>query len=248
MERTMDLRSLFSEWMRKIALILACTIFVGVLFLAYSVFFKKNTYTTSVSLLVHNAATVNQNSSTISDLNASTQLAGQFIDILKNESILSRVAESVGNDPLTGMPRATAKSLSEMLAFSTSNSILKIQATASDPRLCIDVCEAMATRGAELLREKVEASSVQRIESTKEDIVKPRLVSKHVLRNTVLGMILGALLAIVPITIVFLFDETIKEGDDLSALFGVPVLGEIPPLTATNQPGKKGSYYREKRK
>lgn len=135
-----------------------------------------------------------------------------------------------------------------MLAFSTSNSILKIQATASDPRLCIDVCEAMATRGAELLREKVEASSVQRIESTKEDIVKPRLVSKHVLRNTVLGMILGALLAIVPITIVFLFDETIKEGDDLSALFGVPVLGEIPPLTATNQPGKKGSYYREKRK
>ncbi|MGN1473214.1 MAG: hypothetical protein ACI4WZ_03995 [Eubacteriales bacterium] len=135
-----------------------------------------------------------------------------------------------------------------MLAFSTSNSILKIQATASDPQLCIDVCEAMATRGAELLREKVEASSVQRIESTKEDIVKPRLVSKQVLRNTVLGMILGALLAIVPITIVFLFDETIKEGDDLSALFGVPVLGEIPPLTATNQPGKKGSYYREKRK
>ncbi len=216
---------------KKLALILAVSILGGALLFVYSAFFVEDKYTTSVSVLVHNAQTVNSNTSTISDMNAADKLTGQFIEILQNPSILNQVANSVGNDPLTGLPRVTTKELVDMVSFSSNgNAILKIVIKCPDPELCLDICEAMATRGAELLREKVEASSVQRIESTKEDIVEPIMVSKGIIRNTFLGLVLGFILSAAPVVLIAYFDDTIKRSEDITTIHGLPVLGEVPSL------------------
>ncbi len=231
MEKTIDLRMLIGAITKKLALILAVSILGGALLFVYSAFFVEDEYTTSVSVLVHNAQTVNPNTSTLSDINAADLLTGQFIEILQNPAILNQVANAVGNDPLTGMPRVTARALAGMVSFSSSgNAILKIVIKCSDPELCLDICEAMATRGAELLREKVEASSVQRIESTKADIAEPRMVSKGIARNAVLGFIIGFIFSAGPIVLIAYFDDTIKRSEDITSIHGLPVLGEVPSL------------------
>ena len=231
MEKTIDLRMLLEAIMKKIALILAVSILGGALLFVYSAFFVEDTYTTSVSVLVHNAQTVNSNTSTVNDMNAADKLTAQFIEILQNPSILNQVAISVGNDPLTGLPRVTAKDLEDIVNVSSSgNAILKIAIKCGDPVLCLDICEAMATRGAELLREKVEASSVQRIESTKADIVEPKLVSKGILRNAVIGFLLGFILSAGPVVLIAYFDDTIKDSEEITKIHGLPVLGEVPSL------------------
>lgn len=216
---------------KKLALILAVSILGGAMLFVYSAFFVEDKYTTSVSVLVHNAQTVNSNTSTVSDMNAADKLTSQFIEILQNPSILNQVAISVGTDPLTGISRVTAKDLSEMVSISSSgNAILKIVIKCSDPELCLDICEAMATRGAELLREKVEASSVQRIESTKADIAEPRMVSKGIIRNAFLGFVLGFLCSAGPVVLIAYFDDTIKHSEEITTIHGLPVLGEVPSL------------------
>ncbi|MBQ7011651.1 MAG: hypothetical protein IJN63_08085 [Clostridia bacterium] len=231
MEKTIDLRMLINALSKKLALILACTILGGALLFAFSAFFVEDRYTTSVSVLVHNAQTINTNSSTVSDINAADRLTNQFIEILENPAILQHVANSVGTDPLTGEPRVDAKDLSNMVSFySSGNAILKIIITCHDPVLCLDICEAMATRGAELLREKVEASSVQRIESTKADISEPEPVSKGIFRNTLLGCILGFIFSAGPVFLIFYFDDTVKNSEDITTIHNVPVLGEVPSL------------------
>jgi len=235
MEKTIDLRLLFAALMRKAALILACTILGGALLFAYSAFFVEDEYTTSVSILVHNAKTVSENASTINDINAATKLTDQFIEILENPSILRHVANYVGVDPETHELRVDEDDLAEIVTFSSNgNSILKIVVTCSDATLCLDICEAMATRGSELLGQKVEASSVQRIESTKSDIAEPEPVSKGLIRNTLLGAIIGFVLSAGPIALFFYFDDTIKSGDDITAYLGLPVLGEVPSLGDNN--------------
>lgn len=231
MEKTIDLRMLIEAVTKKLALILAVSILSGALLFIYSAFFAEDEYTTSVSVIVHNAQTVNSNTSTTSDMNAADMLTGQFIEILQNPAILNQVANHVGNDLLTGEPRVTAKELSNMVSFSSKgNAILKIVIKCHDAELCLDICEAMATRGAELLREKVEASSVQRIESTKADIEEPIMVSKGIIRNAVLGFIIGFILSAGPVVLIAYFDDTLKHSEDITTIHGLPVLGEVPSL------------------
>ncbi|MBR0326352.1 MAG: hypothetical protein IIX09_00960, partial [Clostridia bacterium] len=83
---------------------------------------------------------------------------------------------------------------------------------------------------AELLGEKVEASSVQRIESTKADIAEPALVSKGIVRNAVLGIFLGFILTAAPVILVAYFDDTIKSSEEITTVLGLPILGEVPSL------------------
>lgn len=231
MEKTIDIRTILNAVSKKLALILACSILCGALLFAYSAFLVEDKYTTSVSVLVHNAQTANTNTSTISDINAAEMLTSQFIEILENPAILKHVAEAVGDDRLTGEPRVTAEELTDMVSFSSNgNAILKIIITCKDEELCLDICEAMATRGAELLREKVEASSVQRIESTKADIAEPEEVSKGIMRNAFLGFILGFILSAGPVVLMCYFDNTVKHSDEITAMHGLPVLGEVPSL------------------
>ena len=83
---------------------------------------------------------------------------------------------------------------------------------------------------AKLLGEKVEASSVQRIESTKADIAEPALVSKGIVRNAFLGIFLGFILSATPVILVAYFDDTIKSSEDITTVLGLPILGEVPSL------------------
>ncbi|MBQ5809830.1 MAG: hypothetical protein IIW21_08765 [Clostridia bacterium] len=231
MEKTLTPKMIIDAISKKLALILAVSILTSVLLFVYSAFFIEDKYTTSVSVLVHNAQTVNSNTSTVSDMNAADKLTAQFIEILQNPAILNQVALYVGNDPLTDSPRVTAKELEDIVFISSSgNAILKIIIRCSDAELCLDICEAMATRGAELLGEKVEASSVQRIESTKADIAEPALVSKGIVRNAVLGIFLGFILTAAPVILVAYFDDTIKSSEEITTVLGLPILGEVPSL------------------
>ena len=235
MEKNIDLRTVIEAITKKLALILAVSIMCGAVLFVYSAFFVEDKYTTSVSILVHNAKSANTSQSTTGDMNAADMLTGQFIEILQNPAILNRVANHVGNDVLTGEPRVTAKKLEDIVSFSDAgNAILKINVKCSDPDLCLDICEAMATKGAELLREKVEASSVQRIESTRDDIATPKMVSKGIARNAVLGFIIGFVLCATPIVLISHFDDTIKSSEEITKVHGLPVLGEVPSLTDDN--------------
>ncbi|MBR0327327.1 MAG: hypothetical protein IIX09_05945, partial [Clostridia bacterium] len=118
MEKTLTPKMIIDAISKKLALILAVSILTGVLLFVYSAFFIEDKYTTSVSVLVHNAQTVNSNTSTVSDMNAADKLTDQFIEILQNPAILNQVALYVGNDPLTDSPRVTAKELEDIVFIS----------------------------------------------------------------------------------------------------------------------------------
>ena len=60
-------------------------------------------------------------------------------------------------------------------------------------------------------------------------------------RSAMLGAVVGAVLAVLYVTLRSLLDVRIKEEEDLTALFDLPVLGQIPSFTQTAN-GKKRAY------
>ena len=229
---TIDLRMLFSAILRKLSLILACTILGAALLFAYATFYIPDRYRTSVHIIVHNAKTTGQTTTT-SDINAANMLSEQFISILKMNAVLEDVSHSIGDDPLTGQRKVTAAQLSKLLSLSSENSILAITATSTDKALCTEICEAMATTGAERLKTAVEASSVVRVEQSVDEIAEPARISKRIPQRTLLGALIGFILSAGIVALIAYFDDTIKSGDYFTDVLGIPMLGEVPSLKKT---------------
>lgn len=230
---TIDLRMLLSAILRKFFLILACTILGAALLFAYATFYVPDRYQTSVHIIVHNASTSSHTSTSASDLNAANMLSEQFLSILKMNAVLEDVSHSIGDDPLTGQRKVTAAQLSKLLSLSSENSILAITATSTDKELCTEICEAMATTGAERLKTAVEASSVVRVEQSVDEIAEPARISKRIPQRTLLGALIGFILSAGIVALIAYFDDTIKSGDYFTDVLGIPMLGEVPSLKKT---------------
>ena len=54
--------------------------------------------------------------------------------------------------------------------------------------------------------------------------------SPKIIRNTVIGALLGAFIAVVIIVIIYILDDTIKNPDDVERYLGLSVMGSIPVL------------------
>ena len=66
------------------------------------------------------------------------------------------------------------------------------------------------------------------------------LYSPSYQRNTLLGGAIGIMLAVAFVTLSFLLDVRIKDEEDLTQLFTIPVLGQIPSFA---QAGTRRSGY-----
>ena len=58
-------------------------------------------------------------------------------------------------------------------------------------------------------------------------------------KNTLLGCAVGLLLAVIYVTLLYLMDVRIKNEEDLTQLFDLPMLGQIPSF-AENERKKAG--------
>jgi capsular polysaccharide biosynthesis protein len=52
----------------------------------------------------------------------------------------------------------------------------------------------------------------------------------HTARNAIIGFIAGAVMAMVIIFLVNMFDTRVKGKDELILKYGLPILGEVPNL------------------
>ncbi len=89
--------------------------------------------------------------------------------------------------------------------------------------------------------EFVEGSSTKIIDYAK---VPKNAFSPNVRRNTLVGGVIGVVIALVYLTIFFLLDVRIKEEADLTAIADYPVLGQIPDFTQlSSHSGRYGYRY-----
>ncbi|MDO5389252.1 MAG: polysaccharide biosynthesis tyrosine autokinase [Clostridia bacterium] len=253
-EETLDLREIFEVLMARKWIIICVSVLGFVLAFGYTKLCVPYQYTAYVSMYVKNATNktamdvVNQ-----SDITAAQQLATTCIEILSDDvvtdSLGTKLLENYTPEELApyfaveetsdGYRIATA-SIAGKLGYSTVNEteLIRVTATCGDPIIAADICNYVTEIAPDILIRVVGAGAVEAVGEAKIPEV-PSAPSAR--KNAAVGFVIGFVLAAGVVVLKFIFDNTIKSGEDAADKFNLPLIGEIPFYEFNEQNGIKGS-------
>ena len=157
-----------------------------------------------------------------SALIGASNLLPTYIDVLQSKEFLNQVSDDLDN-------RYDIEQIKTMLELEgvTDTNIISISVTHEDAHVAYLVCSSVVNNA------PTEVSRVFGGGSTKlteypEEAIKPE--EMHTTRNAAIGFVIGAVIAMLIIFLVNLFDTRVKSKDELIAKYKVPIIGEIPSL------------------
>ena len=166
----------------------------------------------------------------MNEINASQKLVNTYIEILRSNTYMAKISDNVG----LGYSANQIKSMLSMNALNQTE-ILQIKVTNKNPDHAATILnEILANADSEIIR-IAKAGSVEVID---EAFVPRTPSSPNIPKNTMVGLLLGAVLAMAVLFVIYMMDSTIHGETSLTDKYEIPVLGAVPALNTVEK--KKG--------
>ena len=235
-EIEIDLRELLLELLAYWQLILISIILAGGIAFAVSKFMMVPKYQSTSELYVLTKST---SITSLADIQTGTSLTNDYIVVVKGRPVLEQVIQNLGL-------REDYKSLRDRVELNNpSNSrILEITVTDENPELAKAIADQIAKVASAFIAEKMDQDPPTIIQNGYAD---GSPVSPNILKNTVLGGMLGAILSIALVVISYLFNDTITGPEDIEKKLGMNVLGSLPMEEIEYDGENKGNSKRKVR-
>ena len=222
-----DFRDLLMAYVRKWWAIIISALLVATMTFSYTFFFVTPTYRAGISIYVNNS-TENSTGLSSSDLSASIHLVKSYMSIVRSHTVMDKVAEKLKNELADKVDREyTARELLSLVTTEqmTGTELFNVFVTHTDPEVAAVIADAIADVVPAAIESIITGSSAKIVDYAQ--IPRTQYAPDYT-RNTLLGGAIGALLAIVSLTSAFLRDNRIKDENDLTDMFDIPILGRIP--------------------
>ena len=239
--KEINLSELAAALLKKAWLIVICAVIVGGLTFAYTANFITPMYRSSVKIYVNNRQSTSQSTGvSASDLATSQRLVATYINILRSDTVLQKVANTVKENHNLDVSAASIRGMMSAAALGETE-VFEVYISNANPEHAAIIANAVAEVAPDEITYFVEGSSTKIVDYAVPARYKH---SPDNTKNTAIGMAVGAIAAACFIVLQTLLDVRIKNEEDLAALSKAPVLGMIPDLTME----VKGDYsYREYR-
>lgn len=229
-----NLLQLVKALWKKAWLILLVCIVTGAMALGYTKLFIKPQYSSSVILYVNNASnsSSNDNSVNASELAVAQKLVETYIVILRNRTTMEQIAKKTELE-------ISASELLDMISASpiSKTEVFKITVTTDDPHKAALVADCVADVLPERISEIIDGSSMRVVD---RPIVNTDPVSPSVIKNTIIGIFIGMVLACGIIFVLMLLDDVIHNEDYIVKTYNLPILAKVPDLMRTGNSEKYG--------
>lgn len=236
-EIEIDLRELLLELLAFWKLIILSIILIGGIAFAVSKFMMVPKYESTAELYVLTKST---SITSLADIQTGTSLTNDYIVVVKGRPVLEQVISNLGL-------REDYKSLYEKVALNNpSNSrILEITVTDENPAMAKAIADEIAKVSSAFIAAKMAQDPPTIIQSGYTD---GSPVSPNIMKNTVLGGMLGAVLSMAIVIISYLFNDTITGPEDIEKKLGMNVLGSLPLEEAEYDGESRSSSKRKTRR
>lgn len=222
-ELEISLQEIIMSLWCKAWLIALCLVMGGGIGFGVSQYLIDPTYSSQVSMYVNNNKDRSDTVLNINDLNVSQKLVTTYIEILKSEVVLGEVIQQMALD-------YTPKELKEMISARSVNSteILEVIVISKNPEEAAAIANKLAEVAPPQIIRVVQAGDVQLID---EAVINLKPVAPNAKLNTLIGAMIGTVLAAGVILVLAMLDISVKSEEDLSKRYDLPILGVIPDLT-----------------
>ena len=237
-----DLKRLALNLLRRAWLILLVGILVAAVALSYATFMITPMYAASVQLYVNNTYGANSPGFSSSQLQAAQSLASTYMVFLESRDVLSDIVAESGLNYSAGQIRGmiNASAVNETEVF-------RVVVTCPDYTHAAKIANAVAAVLPDRIASYVEGSSVVVVEHAVEN---PNPVSPDKEKYTIVGFLMGAMVAVFVVVALDLMDTTIRTEEYLTQAYGeLPLLAVIPDAeNPKSGNGYKGYYESQKKK
>ena len=215
-----DLVELFYVFLNRIWLLVMCLVIGGAAAFAWTACFIKPVYKTSAELYVVSAS--NNSVVNLADLQLGSAVKSDYMELMLSRPVLEKVIENLNLNK-------SVKQLQKMISITNKSDtrILQIAATSTDPQLATDVANELATQSILLLPEIMENEPPNLVSTA---LFPTAPAGPSIVKNTLLGAILGFVLCGAVLVVIFLSDRSFKGADDMQKYFGMMPLAVVPTV------------------
>ncbi|MCD8147382.1 MAG: Wzz/FepE/Etk N-terminal domain-containing protein [Clostridiales bacterium] len=232
-----DLLALLRACWKQAWLIILVALLGGSLAYAGTKYFITPTYRTYFSAYINNSIETGTSTTvSTSDLSASQSLADTAAGVIKSATVLEAAAEQAG----TGEEYNASVSTS----VDSGSGIITVYVITTDPQMCASYASAIAEVAAVETSRIAEGSSMQIIDQPK---VPTSIYSPSYTRNTMMGLLLGAMLVCAIVVLQELLNDRIQDQAELEARYGISVLGAIPDWSSMGKNQNYSYYYSQEK-
>lgn len=204
-------------WVRKFLIALVASIFATVALLG-SMFLVTPKYTSLTRIYVVNSQKSTEETITAGDLQAGTYLTKDYQEIIMSRDVLSQVGQEYG---------LSASDLQGKVSVSipVDTRVISINVTDEEPTKASDIANSLREVASNKIKTVTKVDEVTTLEEAEPSL---RPSSPNIRRNTILGFLVGAFLAIMGILLSEVLDDTVKRADDIEEVLGLTLLGIVP--------------------
>lgn len=226
------IKDLFDLFIRRLKWIAIITALVMIIIAFITLVFITPKYTATTSLFVSAYGENGDDFPTYAQLTASQTLVPSYLEILRSNIVLDGVAESLGGEYTPAMISSMMKA--EGVG---ETQVIKISITSPDPQAAMDVANAIANTAPDIIEEIAKGGSVSPIDLAK---LPKTQSSPNLIINIMVAFLVGAVLSYLGFFIYESLDTIIRQEDDLTKEFDIPLLGSIPLLDEALDNSSKG--------
>lgn len=218
-----NLKELFDYIKERMFMITAITLAIVALGCVYSSFLKTPMYkSTATVLLVSDDGTTGNAGTTQSDIQLNKSLVSTYSELVKSRSVLNAVIENLELE-------YEADSLYEKISISNINNteIIKIDVVDSDREVAAAIANEIVDEFGEEIKNHYKLQNVSVVD---EAVEADEPYNINFIKDVVIYMLVGVVLAIGMVFVTFYFDTTIKSAEEVENKLGLPVLGIVPKV------------------
>ncbi len=216
-EMEIDLKELFFEMLAHWKLLAVSTLLVAVIAFVTSRFLITPMYESTAELYVLSKST---SITSVADLQIGTNLTSDYMEVISGRPVLEQVISNLGLD------ETYASLYGKVTLENPSDSrIMKITVQDADPEEAKTIADEIAEVSAAYIAEKMDQDPPNIIQYGYSDNEQ---VSPSVGKNTLIGALIGFILAAALVTGSYLLNDTIINPDDLEKKIGLHVLASLP--------------------
>ena len=218
-----NLKDLFSFFVKKIPVILFVTSMIFALGIGYTIFLKTPLYKGNTTLILVKKQTGYEQggiTQTQNDIVLNQKLVTTYSEIVKSRRVLNQVVKklNLGYNSSELSKKINVSSVSD-------TEIIKISVSDENNKKASQIANTIA----DVFKEEVmEIYSLENVSIIDKAEVQDNPYNVQILKDVAIFLMVGLVVSVGIMFVVYYFDTSVKSTEEIESKLGIPVIGNVP--------------------